>query len=98
MKDITKLVKATIEGKVKEDTIQISIPEHLTESIQKFGEDTVYKIFIRTLITDKCNIHRLAMKGGEAKLKRQKEKQLLEKMLTDPDLRTEVAKLANIDL
>jgi len=98
MLDEAKTVKATVNGEKKEVEITVTVPESLKEAVDEFGKEKVLKYFNRMLITDKTNAQRVIMKGGEAKEKRAKVKQLLEAILADDDLKARLAEETGIEL
>lgn len=98
MKNLEKVVKATVNGEAQEHTLTVEIPEDHPEAVEVYGEEEVYKGFVRMLVTDKTNAERVAMKGGEAKLKRKKVKDLIAKLMDDPDLLDKVQKKTGIEL
>ena len=98
MKEVEKVVKATVNGEAQEHVIKVSIPEDLGEASDQLGEDGVYTRIVRTLITDACNAERVAMKGGEAKVRRKAIKDLVAKLLEDPDLLAKVERKTGVSL
>jgi len=98
MKDIEKTVKATVNGEAKEQACVVSVPETLKEATDEYGKEKVLGYFVRMLVTDKTNAQRVIMKGGEAKEKRAKVKQLLEAILADDDLKARLAEETGIEL
>lgn len=95
---VDRVVKATVEGKAKESEIAITIPANLKEAVKVDGEEKVYKYYVRMLITDKTNAERVALKGGEARMKRKKLKDLASKLLDDPSLMRKVQEELGIEL
>jgi hypothetical protein len=98
VKKLTKTVKATVNGKVKEEEITISVPESEKEAVKEYGEEQVLAYVESCLVTDAMNSTRAALKGGEAREKRAKMKALFEALMEDEDLRARVAEETGIDI
>jgi len=98
MKDIEKVVKATVNGEAKEEELTVSAPEDHAEATKEWGKEAFYNLAVRMYVTDKTNALRVIMKGGEAKEKRAKVKQLLEAILADDDLKARLAEETGIEL
>jgi len=98
MLKVDKVVKATVEGEAKESTISVNIPANHKEMVKVLGEGTYYKLAVRMLVIDKTNAERVALKGGEARMKRKKLKDLASKLLDDPGLMKKVQEELGIEL
>ena len=98
MKKLEKIVKAKVEGEDKETKVTVSLGASLAEAVKIEGEEKVYAKYVRMTVTDACNAERVALKGGEARLKRKKIKELAEKLLGNDSLMSKVQKELGITL
>jgi len=95
---LDKVVKAKVEGVDREVEIRVDIASNLKEAIKVEGEEKVYTKYVRCTVTDACNAERVALKGGEARMKRKKLKDLASKLLDDPSLMKRVQEELGIEL
>ena len=91
MKEETVEVKTGSGADEKVSTVTLKVPGTLKEAEKMYGEEKLLKLANRMAKADKLNAERVALKGGEAKIKRKKVKELASKLLEDEDLMARIA-------
>lgn len=98
MEEVKREVKTGTGEAEKISVVTLNQPTTLKEATKEYGEEKLVKLANRMALTDRLNAERVALKGGEAKLKRKKIKDLASKLLEDPDLAERLAEEMDIEL
>lgn len=98
MEEVKREVKTGTGAEEKISTVTVNQPVNLKEALKEYGEEKLVILANRMSLTDRLNAERVALKGGEAKIKRKKVKDLAAKLIDDPDLMERLAEEMDIEL